>query len=350
VLRLTDPRACLCRSGAPVRKAMEQINNTPPHEFVLVTDDDGRLVGTVTDGDIRRAILRGITLDDPVSKCMHREVIAGRTGQTRENFDLLANRPITFLPVLDDGGRVVEVLCKGKQASDMVTALVMAGGFGQRLGERTKTVPKPLLAVGGRPLLDHVFASLEAAGISRIYVAVHYLADQIARFVDGRNNTARIELILEEQPLGTAGALGRLPQPVTTPVLVVNGDVLTHVDFAALQDFHARHGFDATLCVARHDVEIPFGVVRYTDDGLFRGIDEKPRLTQFIAAGVYYLSPEFVAVVPRKGAMDMPELFNLGKSIGLTVGLFPIHEYWTDVGRPDDLEAADNAHRSGRTG
>jgi dTDP-glucose pyrophosphorylase len=347
---LTDPRACLCRADAAVRQAMEQINNTPPHEFVLVTDGDNRLVGTVTDGDIRRAILRGVTLDDPVSSCMHREVIAGTAGQTRENYDLLANHPISFLPVVDERGRIVEVLCKGKRAADMVTALVMAGGFGQRLGERTKKVPKPLLSVGGRPLLDHVLGALETAGILRIYVAVHYLAEQIARFLDERSNAARIHLIVEEQPLGTAGALARLPQPVTTPVLVVNGDVLTRVDFAALQDFHVRHGFDATLCVARHDVEIPFGVVRYTEDGLFRGIDEKPRLTQFIAAGVYLLAPEFVAVVPREGAIDMPELFNLGKGIGLTVGLFPIHEYWTDVGRPDDLEAADNAHRNGSSG
>ena len=223
----------------------------------------------------------------------------------------------------------------------------MAGGFGRRLGERTLKTPKPLLPVGGRPVLDHLLERLEKAGIGNIHISLHYYADKIRSYIAARDNKAKFSFVEEETPLGTAGALARLLPRPSAPVLVMNGDVLTNVDFGALHDFHIRHGFDATVGVARYEVEVPFGVVRYGDDGLFAGIDEKPLISSFIAAGIYYLSPEFVALVPNNRPMDMPELLNLGRGIGLRIGVFPIHEYWTDIGRPDDLERAEDCHRAG---
>jgi NDP-sugar pyrophosphorylase family protein len=216
----------------------------------------------------------------------------------------------------------------------------MAGGEGRRLGERTRTIPKPLLPVGGRPILDHVLNQLEDAAVEEVHIAVHYLADQIKGYVSRRSNRARISFVEEDAPLGTAGAIGKLDSLQESPVLVVNGDVITNVNFSKVHDFYLRNELDCAVCVSRFDVEVPFGVIRYGDDGLFRGIDEKPCITNFIAAGVYYLSPQITALVPRDRRMDMPELLNLGQQIGLRIGLFPIHEYWTDVGRPSDLEAA----------
>lgn len=328
-----------------VRDVLARIDASP-ELFQMVIDGSGRLLGTVTDGDVRRAMLHGVGLDETVERCMQRQPVAGRVGFTDENHGRLAtigsSRP--FLPLLDEGGRVVEVLVRDGGDAGIGHALVMAGGFGQRLGERTKDMPKPLLPVGGRPILDHVLGALEDAGVARVYVSVHYLADQIRTFVAERSNRADIAFIEEEEPLGTAGALGQLDGDVSAPILVVNGDVLTRVDLAALQDFHLRHRLDATVAVARHDLEVPFGVVRYDEHGLFESIEEKPRISNFIAAGVYYLGPEFTALVPQATAMDMPELLTLGRRIGLKIGLFPIHEYWSDVGQPDDLEAADRIH------
>ena len=227
----------------------------------------------------------------------------------------------------------------------------MAGGLGSRLGERTRITPKPLLPVAGRPILDHVLQNLELAGIGRICVSVHHLADQIECFVAERENRASIAVVHESRQLGTAGAIGLLDSEVRLDsLLVVNGDVITGIDYGALHDFHERHGFDATVAVAHHEVEIPFGVIRYSADGLLDQIDEKPKIKNFVAAGVYYLSPTYLALVKADEQIDMPTLLNRGKEIGLKAGLVPIHEYWTDVGRPDDLRAANDRLNSANKG
>ena len=330
-----------------VRDAMARLNASD-HLFQLIADEDRVLQGTLTDGDVRRALLRGISLDAPVKDCMHTAFVAGRAGADAEN-EILAKsgkRLVNFVPLVDEKGRVVEVLIPQGQTAGVAHALVMAGGFGRRLGERTVKTPKPLLPIGGRPILDHLLCRLEDAGIANIHISLHHFADQIQSFIGGRANRAQISFVEEDNPLGTAGALSRLSPRPNAPILVMNGDVLTNADVGALHDFHVRHGFDATVGVARYEVDVPFGVVRYGDDGLFAGIDEKPRISSFIAAGIYYLSPEFVALVPDNRPMDMPELLNLGRSIGLKIGVFPIHEYWTDIGRPDDLDRAEDWHRS----
>ena len=222
------------------------------------------------------------------------------------------------------------------------------GDVGRRLGDQTRETPKPLLPVGGRPILDHVLANLEGCGVRDIYVSVHYHAHQISRYVETRANNADIHMVEETEPLGTAGALGRIDTDGHAPILVINGDVITDVDLVALHDFHVRDALDATIGVARYDVEVPFGVVRRGADGLFAGIDEKPRISNFVAAGVYYLSPGVAALVAKDLPLDMPELLNRSRGLGHKIGIFPIHEYWTDVGRPADLEAAAADHRNGR--
>ncbi|MFN0042030.1 MAG: sugar phosphate nucleotidyltransferase [Alphaproteobacteria bacterium] len=325
-------------ASATIRTVLERINAATPDLFQIVVGADGRVLGTVTDGDIRRAMLRGVGLDDAVESGMHRGPMTGRIGATAENQRLL--RQAKFLPVIDDAERLDHVLIARNVPGGIGTALVMAGGFGTRLGEATRGTPKPLLDIGGRPMIDRVLAGLEDAGVSRITVAVHYLAEQIEAFLDARGGRPRVSVIRESEPLGTAGALGLIDLPPDQPVFVVNGDLVTGVDYAAMHEFHVRHGFDGSVAAARHELTIPYGVLRYDEDGLISGIDEKPTLHHFVAAGIYYLSPEIVALVARGRPIDMPELLESARKIGLRIGVFPVHEHWRDVGRPGDLSAA----------
>ncbi len=341
-----------CTRGTTIHEVLRRINNRSPHLFQIVVDQEGRLLGTVTDGDIRRAMLHGVGLDDLVEACMKREPVVGRIGETDSNFDKLhaLGGLRAFIPLVDEAGVVCQILVAQAGPNAGITdALVMAGGRGARLGWRTENTPKPLLPVAGRPILDHVITALENNGITTVYISVHYLADKIEAFVAGRENRAIIKLVPELEQLGTAGALANLQRDARRdPILVVNGDVITDTDFRALEEFHQRHGYDATIAVARYDIDIPFGIVHYTEDSTFSGIEEKPNLSHFIAAGIYYLSPEFCALVQAGKPMDMPELLQMGHHLGLKVGLFPIHEYWADVGSPQDLEKVEKRHEKTR--
>lgn len=342
----------ISRPEDPMRTVLQRIDASPLL-FQIVVDEGGRVLGTITDGDIRRAMLHGVDLQAPAHLCMKREPKLGRVGDHPGNAAKLANlgSRVPFLPIVDEAGVLHEILFGRKQDSGIGPALVMAGGLGSRLGARTQTTPKPLIPVGGRPILDHVLEGLERAGVRCIYVSVFHLALQIEAFLSTRANRARIVTLREPERLGTAGALGLIdPSELSHPLLVINGDVITRVDLQALHDFHERNGYDATIAVARHELEIPFGVVRYGEDGLFERVDEKPRLSNFVAAGVYYLGAGFLPLVPKHRAIDMPELLNLGRSIDMKIGLFPIHEYWTDVGRPADLDAAERDHEEGKYG
>ena len=337
-----------CSPTLTIREVLCRIDQAPYH-FQVVVDDEGKLLGTITDGDIRRAMLRGISLDDQVRNCMHVRPVVGHIEDSHSNLHKLETLGSSraFLPMLDRNGVVKEInVLLRQRGAGIASALIMAGGQGRRLGERTKAVPKPLLPVAGRPILDYVLANLEGAQIPDIYISVHYLADQIKDFVSSRPNQARVHFVEEPSPLGTAGALAQMVEVPQHPILIVNGDVVTRIDFSKIHDFHTQRGLDATICVTQHHTDIPFGVVRYGEDGSFQGIDEKPRISNFIAAGVYYLSPEFFGLVSSERAMDMPELLNQGRDIGLKIGIFPIHEYWTDVGRSADLDAADAEHRT----
>lgn len=333
-----------CGPDTVLREVVARIDAIPKHLFQVIVDADRHVLGTVTDGDIRRAMLKGIMLDQPVTKAMNRSPILGLQGSDAEN---RAKAELhLFVPVVDAAGRLIDIVSRRHLPDSIACALVMAGGFGKRLGGYTKETPKPLLSVGERPILDHVLGQLEEAGVPEIFIAVHFRATQIETFLAARANRAAIALIHEETPMGTAGALGLLPVPPAGPVLVVNGDLMTRADFPALREFHQRHGFDGTIGVTLYQVDVPFGVVRASDGGLFAGMDEKPTFRHVVAAGIYYLSPEIVALVPRGKVIDMPDLLESARLVGLQIGLFPLHEYWRDIGRPSDLHAAERDHKA----
>lgn len=333
----------VCSPETEIRDVLARIDRATPHLFQVVVDSDQRLMGTITDGDIRRALLKGLGVEAQARQAMNATPKVGHVGHDQDNTTQLATmvEHEAFLPVVDAAGQLREIIVAAKGGALQCAALVMAGGRGRRLGKTTQNTPKPLVKVGERPILDHILARLETAGVNQIYISVHYLADQFEAHLSARDNRANIALLPEQDGLGTAGAIANLPAELNRPTLVINGDVMTDTDFAALEAFHLRHGYDGSIGVARYDVEIPYGVVRQGEDGLFTGIDEKPLHSHFVAAGIYYLGREFRNLVPRDRYLDMPALLNQGREIGLRVGLFPIHEYWTDIGRPADLEAAD---------
>ncbi|MCB9946844.1 MAG: NTP transferase domain-containing protein [Rhodospirillaceae bacterium] len=343
LILLSDPDCWICGPTTPVRQTLERLNDLAiDQQFQVVVGTGGEVLGTITDGDVRRAILAGVGLDAPVSAAMHRKAVVGRIGADSDNMAKIGSLSshVPFLPLVDARGRLCAILIPDDRPSVIDTALVMAGGFGRRLGEHTRTTPKPLLPVGGRPILDHILSRLEESRIRRVFISVHYLAEQIVRFVEARDSRMEITCIHDGTPRGTAGAIAALPALPDGGLVVLNGDLVTSVDFDALVQFHDRAGVDATLAVAQHEFAVPYGVVRHTAEGQFLGIDEKPTVRHFVSAGIYCLSRDLCTLVPPDRAMDMPELINRGREIGLKVGLFPIHEYWTDIGRPADLAEA----------
>ena len=344
ISRISNLDPIICHPSTPLKEVLARIEAATPHLFQIVVDESGRVLGTLTDGDLRRAILGSATMSTPADQCMRQTPILGHLGEPDANRLLTARN--WFLPVIDDGGKIDHVLVASRRSAPMDRALVMAGGFGKRLGDLTRSTPKPLLPIAGRPVLDRVLKQLEDTGISTIDISVHYLANQVRSFVEERTNSANIRLIEEQAPLGTAGALAQIASDLDGPVLIVNGDVLTQIDYSALHRFHSAHGYDGTLAVKSYKTEIPYGVIRQGPEGQFAGIDEKPVLNHFVAAGIYFLSPEFAALTPRGRAVDMPEVITNGRKAGLRIGLFPVHEYWKDVGHPNDLEAANSDHES----
>ncbi len=329
-----------CGPNLSVREALARIDRASPNLFQVVVNRNREVIGSITDGDIRRAMLAGVDLDAAVHECMNHSPRVVTESAVREN-NAIIDRSF-FLPVVNSGGKLVDILTRHRHIDGIGSALVMAGGFGKRLGERTRELPKPLIEVANKPILEHVLSQIEIAGISDIYIAVHYLSDQIIDYVKGRQSQARIHFIKEPEPLGTAGALSQLPAGIDAPVLLINGDVITEVDLKAFADFHLRHGYDGTVGAASYSVDVPYGVLRHDDKGLFTGVDEKPTYQHLVAGGIYLLSSRVIGFVPRNRSIDMPEVLETAKDAGFRIGIFPVHEYWRDIGHPDDLQSAIN--------
>lgn len=317
-------------------------------QIALVVDKEDRLLGTVTDGDIRRGLLKGIGLNDPVSMVYNPNPTTAREGDDPERLHMMMKRKyIRQLPVLDDDGRVVflevlkDIISETKKENIVV---IMAGGLGTRLRPLTDDCPKPLLRVGGRPLLETILLNFIRYGFEKFYFSVNYKSEMIeAYFRDGSEWGVSIEYIREDKRLGTAGALSLLPEKPTDSIIVMNGDLLTKVNFALLMDSHQRRRLKydsyATMCVREYSMPIPYGVVQ-RDGNRLTGIDEKPIHRFFVNAGIYVLAPEAVGLVPYDTFFDMTDLFQKLLDIQKHTSVFPIREYWMDIGRMRDFEAA----------
>jgi len=312
--------------------------------LVMVVDSFDRLLGILTDGDVRRALLNRIGLEAPVCTVMNPRPRTALVGLPKEVLrTLMETNSLLHIPLVDAGGvlqglEIYHHLLATPRRDTPV--FLMAGGFGTRLRPLTDDCPKPLLNVGGKPILESILESFIAAGFCRFFISVHYLAERIKQhFGDGDRWGVSVRYVEEETPLGTGGALGLLPDLGEKPVLVMNGDVLTQLDPVALLDFHQSQQAAMTLCVREYDMQVPFGVVEGVDMHV-TSIVEKPVHRFFVNAGVYVVSPEVLARTRPPCRMDMPDLVQSLLASGRKVAMFPIHEYWLDIGRPADFTRA----------
>ncbi|WP_130472067.1 nucleotidyltransferase family protein [Candidatus Magnetaquicoccus inordinatus] len=310
----------------------------------LVVDEQGHLLGVVTDGNIRRGLLNQIGLQEPVSRVMNPHPITVQVTDSREQVLALMNaREIEHLPVVDERGVLVgmellqeltQPLCKENWV------VLMAGGLGSRLGAITRDCPKPLLRVGHKPILEVILESFLQYGFRRFYLSVNYKKQMIQEyFGNGAAWGAEIRYLEEKERMGTAGSLSLLPEPPEQPFFVMNGDLLTRIHFQHILDFHATHQAQATLCVRRVEQTIPFGVVELAQHRLL-AIEEKPTHHYFVNAGIYVLDPAVLSLIPAHHYLDMPDLLRKVVAAGMTAAAFPFLDYWMDIGQMGDYDRA----------
>jgi dTDP-glucose pyrophosphorylase len=313
-------------------------------KIVLVVDGNYRLLGTLSDGDIRRALLRGETLDLPVSEAMCKNPKLVYSHDDRgTRLRILKLSGLHQLPVVDKNGCVVglEVINDYfKTDTREETVVIMAGGLGRRLGDLTHDAPKPMLRVGSRPILETIVRSLCEQGFSRVYLAVNYKADQIeAHFGDGSSFGIEVQYLREQKRMGTAGALSLLSSQQEHPILVTNADLLTNTDYGSMIDSHLLTRSAATIAVRRYEMQVPFGVIEEEGDQISTVV-EKPTYHFLVSAGIYVFSPTVLDLVPRDQFFDMPMLFESIMEQGLSMRSYHIDGYWLDIGQPSDYEQA----------
>lgn len=312
--------------------------------IALVVDNTDKLLGVLTDGDIRRGLLRNCTLQHPVSDVMNPKPQTAAWGTPRrELVKLMTERKLLSIPLLKDDKVVGLEILQTTEASVQYDnpVFLMAGGFGSRLKPLTDNCPKPMLKVGDKPILEIVLNSFIRAGFHNFYMSLHYMPEQIqAYFGDGSRWNVSINYIYEQEPLGTGGALGLLPDNLPDlPLILMNGDLLTTIDFEQLLQFHNKQQADATMCVRDYEYQIPFGVIN-GEGNKVTSMVEKPIQRLFVNAGIYVISPKVRKQVKANQRIDMPTLLEQNIEQKNAVLMFPIHEYWLDIGRMDDYQRA----------
>ncbi len=336
-------RQAMQPTSATIGQVIRNLNQNAI-KIVMVTNEEGKLVGTISDGDIRRALLKGLDLNSPIINVIHRNALVVPPELDRELVkQLMVANKIQQIPVVDATHHVV-----GLHLWDEITThvarpnlmVIMAGGKGTRLRPHTENCPKPLLEVAGKPMLEHIIERAKLDGFTRFVLAIHYLGHMIeTHFGDGTRLGVQIEYLKEESPLGTAGALGLLNPLPDAPFVVTNGDVITDIRYGELLDFHIRHSAAATMAVRVHEWQHPFGVVQMQGVEII-GFEEKPIKRTHINAGVYALEPTALSVLAADTYCDMPSLFERIQAKAQRTVAYPMHEPWLDVGRPHDLIAA----------
>lgn len=338
-----DWKKTLISSDTSIHRAMEVIDKAS-FRVALVVDKNKVLQGVVTDGDIRRAILKRIDIAKPVSLIMNKKPTFVYEGDTEEHIlGILHTKQIIQMPIVDEKHRVVgletvdTLASKKQQRMDVV---LMAGGFGKRLYPLTQDTPKPMLKVGNKPILEVILQNFIDSGFKNFFISVHFKPEVIKKhFGDGKKFGVNIKYIDEKTPHGTAGALSLLPKNISENFIVMNADIMTRVNLGHLVNFHNQHESLATMCVREYQHTVPFGVVEIEDYEI-KSIKEKPTQSFFVSAGIYVLNKKIIPQIPKSKYFDMPSLFDKLIKAKKPVTAFPIHEYWLDVGSPESYEYA----------
>lgn len=326
-----------------LREALSKIDATG-RQIAIVVDEHRRLIGTLSDGDIRRWLIGGGTIDDPVGRaCNHNPIKAPDTALHADLLPIMRAHGIRQIPIVTGNNTIVglttidDYLHYNEREEPVV---IMVGGLGSRMGVLTQSTPKPMLPIGGKPVLQLIIEQFEQQGFKEFYLAINYLGEQICEhFGDGGNFGVRIEYLREKKRMGTAGALNLLPRKLSTPIVVTNGDLLLKEDFAAALDRHKQQQADATVLVRDYQMQVPFGVI-HEIDGSINEIIEKPIQTFKVNAGVYFLAPKVLKLIPANSYFDMPDLFNKCIHSKLPTSKHLINGYWLDIGRVADYERA----------
>ncbi|QDD13368.1 CBS domain-containing protein [Candidatus Methylopumilus rimovensis] len=313
-------------------------------QIVLVCNKDKTLLGTISDGDIRRGLLKGLTLNSPIKAIMNKNPLVVSKNILRDSvLELMSLNRIRQVPVVDENNKLIglhlfDYLLEPKDRKN--TMVIMAGGRGKRLHPFTNERPKPMLEIAGKPILEHIIQHAKSEGFKSFIISINYLGHILEDyFGDGKKFNIKINYIREDIPLGTAGSLSLLPSAPNLPFIVTNGDVITDIKYGELLDFHNRHDASATMAVRAHEYQNPFGIVQ--TDGLdIVGFEEKPITRSHINAGVYVLNPQVLELLELGEHCDMPGLFERLQTLKKRTVAYPMHEPWLDVGSHHDLEIA----------
>jgi dTDP-glucose pyrophosphorylase len=339
---VADWRKSLVSPDATLKETIRRIDEGSL-QIALVVDESQRLLGTVTDGDVRRGLLRGVSLDDPALAIMNRRPTVAAPDQSRDVIlALMKGGLLHHVPLVDAQGRVVgmEVLDELLAPARDNWVVLMAGGLGSRLRPLTEDTPKPLLKLGQKPILENILENFIEHGFRRFFLSVNYKADMFkTHFGDGSRFGVQISYLEEQVRMGTAGALTLLPEKPDRTIMVMNADLLTKVSFTHFLDFHRSHRAAATMGVREYELQVPYGVVRMASHRI-SDITEKPVQKFFVNAGIYALEPETLDLIPSNQFFDMPALFERVIASRKETVAFPIREYWLDIGQISDLERA----------
>lgn len=308
--------------------------------IAFLIDDNNELRGTITDGDIRRSILKGISLDCSIDKIVHYNPICANVHMTRDDIkDLFIKKAVKEIPIVNDENILVDIISiqdillpEGKKNP----VIIMAGGLGTRLKELTQEIPKPMLKVGQDPMLQHIINNFKQYGYNKILISVNYKAEIIENyFQNGYAHGVKIEYIREHKRLGTAGGIRLAKEYLDTPFFVINGDIFTNLNVESMMGFHIENKFDITVGTRKHSFQIPYGVIQVEDNNI-KELKEKPVIDYFINAGVYCLSPNILKYIPEDEYFEITDLINICIKNNMKVGSYEIDEYWMDIGRLED--------------
>lgn len=338
--KLTQGDPFFVRGKDSYRKCLELINLQRGRPCIVVTSDD-RCIGVVSEGDIRRSLLQGETLDSPVSGLLKGFVSADSSTSAEKAARMMIEKSLELLPILSPDGFVNGVWVWESRVTPTIPVLILAGGKGSRLHPLTLTKPKPLIEVAGATLLDRAIENCLAHGFRKFFLSVNYLKEQVIGHLNERDKSLSIEFVEEETPLGTAGPVGLLPRSDRESVLVVNADVIHNVDLWRLAKQHEDNDEDLTVAVRLHQTTIPFGVVDVKGTEIV-SVTEKPTISFPVNTGIYVLGPRVRQLVKRGKPLDMPDLIELAINKGLRVGAFLTEDYWLDVGTPENLARAED--------
>ncbi len=332
-------------------KIIDALKILDKFQIALIVDSNGFLIGTVTDGDIRRGLLKGKSLDEPIIDIAFKTPIICNINDSKEKLlNIAISKDIKHIPITDNSGKVIGFETFSNLVDKKIRknrVVLMAGGLGTRLRPLTENIPKPMLKVGNRPILETILENFAKYSFTNFTISLNYLGNIIKEhFLDGRKFGVNINYIEEDKRLGTAGALSLLKDELRAsdePFFVMNGDLLTNINFEHLLDFHNSYNATATMVVREYDFQVPFGVVNI-DDGRIKSIVEKPTHKFFVSAGIYLLSKDVLDFIPDNEFFDMPTLFEKLIEANKNVISFPLREYWLDIGRISDFERANSEY------